>query len=139
MSLLSLPSILTGGGFLIPDMPFSESAKWGLGVGLVHGFLMALIIYWYKKDSIVGITMSSIFVTEVLIAAMLVVFFVTEIANQPASLEKPTPSAQNYIYMVAVYILVRIVPWYVILSLLFLIPSFVIGIATKLFVISPKT
>ena len=42
MTLLSLPAILTGGGFLTPDLPFTRSAFYGLTAGIGHGILMAV-------------------------------------------------------------------------------------------------
>ena len=129
VSLLSLPSKLTGGGMFIPNMSFSESAKYGLIAGLVHGIFMALVIYWRGTDSIIGTSLSSIFVTEVLIAIGFIVGFWIQYLNQPASMGTPPTSPTYLDYGGFIF---TIVFWFIIFSILFLIPSIVIGIANRM-------
>ncbi len=131
MTLLSLPAILTGGGFLIPNSPFFESATWGLVAGIAHGLLAAIMIFWYKPSSWIGTSVSSILATEILIAVGFIVGFVINYLDRPVQPNGPRIALtyENFYVLIVTFVF-----WFVILSVVLLIPSIVIGLADKPFV-----
>lgn len=130
VALLSLPAILTGGGFLIPNAPFSQSAGYGLAAGVFHGLLTGLIISFYKPDSIIGSTLSSFLATEISIALGFIAGFAVHYLNQPTSPGNPAtpPSFSDYAAF-----FINILLWFIIFSILFLVPSIIIGLLNKPF------
>lgn len=135
MALMSLPSKLTGGGFLIPNMSFSESAKWGLIIGFVHGLLMAFTIYWNRTESVVGTSLSSVVLTEILIVVGFIAGLISYFTNRPIHGGQPRIIATYE----DLYILVaNVILWFLVISVLLLVPSIVVGIGNRLLTISPR-
>ena len=133
VSLLSVAGMFTGGGGFIdltPHLPLSQSALYGLAVGVVHGLLTGLIVYFHKPDSVIGTGISSILVTEILIAIGFIVGLIANYFNRPVQVGKPTIALT---YENAYALIVTVVFWYIVLSIIFLIPSIVIGLANKPF------
>jgi hypothetical protein len=130
--LLTLPAIYTGGGFLIPNAPFSQSFIDGLLFGVLHGFLTGLLVHWYKSDSTLGLITSSVVATETLIAIgifgwLAYQYFYPETGGARAA---PPPF---YIYLVGIGM---VLIWFLIFSAILLIPSIIAGTANKLLRVS---
>lgn len=133
ISILTLVAYIpgNGGGFisLTPNLPFSQSAKYGLMVGAIHGLLTALIIYWHSPQTAIGTIISTFIVTEFMIAVGFVIGFTVNYLNQPVGLAKPPTSPTSLEY--GLFILM-IAFWFVMFSVLFLVPSIIIGVFDKL-------
>lgn len=128
MSILSFYGILTGGGFLVPDLPLTTSAFYGLFLGLLHGCITSGIIYVFKIDSLIGMLVSSFVATEILIFVGIIVGIAFYILNQPTG--RPVESAG---ILVTVFGSVALFcGWFAFLSVLFIIPTILIGISTGL-------
>lgn len=126
--LLTLPAIYTGGGFLIPNAPFSQSVIDGLLFGMLQGLLTGLLIHWHKSDSTLGLITSSVVATETLIAIGIFAwlafqYFFPETGGASAA---PPPF---YIYLVGIGM---ILIWFLIFSAILLVPSIIAGLANKL-------
>lgn len=133
ISLLTLPGKIPGeSGFinLAPGLPFSQSAKYGLMVGAIHGVLTALINYWHRPQTAIGNIISSFVITEVLIAIGFITVIFLEYFNRPVQMGKPRidPTLENFNAL-----LITFVFWFFILSVLFLIPSVIAGALNKFF------
>jgi hypothetical protein len=128
MAVLSLPAILSGGGFLIPDLPFTRSAFYGLILGFFHGCIISGIIYLFKIDSLVGIIISSFVATEILTFFGIIVGM-TIIILSPYTTGRPVESAGILITVFGNAAIFG--AWFAFLSVLFIIPSIVAGITVR--------
>ena len=131
ISLLTLPGKIPGdSGFLnlTPNLPFSQSAKYGLMIGAAHGILMALIVYWQRPQTVTGTIISSFVVTELLIAVRFIAGIFIDYFSRPVQVGKPRidPTFEN------LYLLVfNFIAWFLIFTVVFSIPSVVIGLLHK--------
>ncbi len=128
ITILSLWGIVSGGG-LATNASFSESASYGLAVGLLHGFLTGAVIYWQRAESLIGFTISSIAATEILIIFGGVAWFLYRYFN-PVIGGTPAPPAPFFRYFLYIYALLI---WFGVLSSVLLLPSIIAG-ATNRFI-----
>lgn len=131
MAVLSLPAILSGGGFLIPDLPFTQSAFYGVILGIIHRFITELIIYFGGVGSVVGSIIASIAATETLIIVGLTVGIIIHFVTQPASLGSPPPTPG---FVEIIYTWTALLgTWFLVLSGILLVPSVFVAIVVQLF------
>ncbi len=107
--------------------PISTSALVGLVIGISHGLLTGLMIFWFKPTSILSATVSSVLATEVLIIVGFIVCWV-------AYTEGPVFGGANSTeILAAVWIfVVNLFIYLILLSFFALVPSIVIGLLNRL-------
>jgi hypothetical protein len=134
ITVLSLPAMLTGGGFLTPDLPITRSIFYGFLVGIAHGLLTTLLTY--KQQSTFRIFISSVVVTEILLAVGFVTGFIINYFNRPirSGSFRISMTLENIGLLIVTGIF-----WFAVLSALFFIPSAIIGLLGKVFLLSAKT
>lgn len=123
MTILSLPAILTGGGFLIPGLPFVKSALYGLIVGVVHGSLT--VVLSYKDSPAVRVVFVSIYAMEFLLTVAFVVGFAVNYFNRP---KRPGAFRISLTLENIGLLIITLAFWFAVLSALFFIPSILIGL-----------
>lgn len=96
--------------------------------GLVQGSLMSILIIWQKSNTTLGYCFDSFIATEILLLLSMIIGFVVTYMRKPIFSGIPTT---DYTYQDVFRMIFIVVFWYLVLSLIFLIPSTIIGFATR--------
>lgn len=107
------------GPFGLPNKPLSHSLLLGAIMGTGHGLITGLLFYWQKPDSFAQSIWTSFISTEVFLILAFVVTFVYQLTTVSLTIS----NIGGLIAVVTVY--------YIIFTVLLLIPSAVIGITNK--------
>ena len=113
---------------LIPMLPVGESFVYGAVIGAAHGLIMAAVVRLRRSDSLFGISVSSFYATEILILMIYATVVIRFLAQLPDGTKNSFRDGgfQNFIMGIVILIL-----WFVIASIIFLLPSIIIGIINK--------
>lgn len=104
------------------DNPWQKSFMIGVVAGILHGLITAAVIYWYKPASIVGHGVSAVIATEILLIAAITIIILRYLAENNALKFPNIGAAVPLAYMGFVAFLM--------LSAIFIIPSFAVGLLT---------
>jgi hypothetical protein len=103
------------------NTPISTIVITALFIGLAQGSLTAILILWQKSNTIFGYCVSSFIATEIFLFAAMLVHIVLFIKNNQIILNTSN-LFQGGIFFVF---------WYLVLSLIFSMPSILIGFASE--------
>lgn len=115
--------------------PLSMSIPVGLGVGLVHGIILVIVLWWLRPESLIRCGIAGIVTTELLIALGFCVAVTISLFQSGRLLPFLNPVASMTSKDVY-YLFVTIGFWFLLLSLLLLIPSILIGLLNRLVTLS---
>lgn len=110
------------------NTPISTIFITALGIGLTQGFLMSLLNFWYKPNTMTLHCFYSFIATEIILLLSAIVGLAIVYLKEPVASGISTApyTSQDVFRMIFI-----VVFWYLVLSLVFLLPSLIIGFATK--------
>lgn len=90
-------------------------------IGVVHGALTAIFIFWQKSSTILGCCFSSFAATEIFLFGVMLTHSILFMKNNSIKLNS-TSLLQGTIFFIF---------WYFVLTIIFLTPSLIIGFTTR--------
>lgn len=109
------------------DIPVSSAMKFGTVVGVSHGIIGAFVILLRKSDSYVSFIISNIIAFEIFLLIAFILFYV----NNMRGTFNSNHSRSEPISEILSFLLINGIFYYLLFSIISLIPTILIGIMEK--------